>query len=75
MKAPGITKNVCGTDRKMSIYGGLALLGVGFCQTKKERNIAGKVIMGEGADILLSAITRFCPINKTLGINTCRTKV
>lgn len=72
MKALGLTKNVCGADRKMRIYGGLALLG--FYQTKKERDTAGKAMMVIGGDLLLSAITRFCPINKTLGINSCRSK-
>lgn len=57
MKILGFTKNVCGTDRKMRIFGGLALLGIGFYQTKKERGMAGKVMMVIDGDILLSAIT------------------
>lgn len=68
MKSLGITKNVCGTDRKIRVYGGLALLGLGFYQTKKERDTAGKVMMVIGGDILLSLLPGFAPSKSPLAL-------
>jgi hypothetical protein len=61
--------NVGGTDRTIRLAAGVTALGLGLFGPMSR---TGRIIaLTVGASALFSGITRYCPINQALGINTC----
>ncbi|CAN5797909.1 hypothetical protein BH23GEM3_BH23GEM3_02110 [soil metagenome] len=64
-------ENVGTTDRVLRSIVGPAFLALGYTRLHgNEGSLAGLAAIAGGALILESAITRTCPVNAMLGINT-----
>lgn len=62
--------NVGSTERNIRLAGGLAVIGLGlFAPFNKAGRIAAVSI---GAAEVITGLTRYCPVNHALGINTCK---
>ena len=64
-------KNVGGTDRKVRVAAGLALLGAAAL-APLGRRVKGMLAVA-GAESLVTAATGYCAMNQALGVNTART--
>lgn len=66
-------RNVCGADRTIRIVLGLifATLGLFFVGSA----VAKGIFFALAAIAFLTALTGFCPLNKLLGLNTCKRPV
>ncbi|MEJ2686058.1 MAG: DUF2892 domain-containing protein [Gammaproteobacteria bacterium] len=61
--------NVGGADRIVRVLVGIALLVIGFVVPMGGGwQIAAFAV---GAILLVTALVRFCPLNRLVGINTC----
>lgn len=61
--------NVGGADRIVRVLVGIALLVIGFVVPMSGAwQVAAFVV---GAVLLVTALVRFCPLNRLVGINTC----
>lgn len=66
-------ENVGKEDQILRSFGGTALLALGYTKLGgKNGKILGLGAMIIGALILESAVTKVCPVNAALGINTKR---
>ncbi len=61
--------NVGGWDRRVRLAAGAAALGIGLFGRLSSRRRA--LVLGIGAIPLGTGLTRYCPLNGALGINTC----
>lgn len=66
-------ENVGGADRMMRAVAGPALLAMGYARWGgREGDVLGLLAMLGGALITETAITRVCPLNEALGVDTAR---
>jgi hypothetical protein len=65
-------KNVGGMDRYARLVSGVLLLAAAFLNIVSGAVLWGAVVVG--VIMLATGLTQFCPINKALGINTCKVK-
>ncbi len=66
-------ENVGGADRTMRAVVGPALLALGYTRLGGSRGApAGLLAMLGGALIAETAITRVCPLNELVGVDTAR---
>ncbi|PKR59682.1 YgaP family membrane protein [Thalassospira lohafexi] len=73
-------KNIGGLDRVFRIVLGLALLAVPFVMVKPDDAIVafgtyGWLMVAAGVVMLVTAVFRFCPMYRVLGIRTCSTRM
>lgn len=67
-------KNVCGLDRLVRLVLGTALLLVGLRSVNRsETNVTLRqvIVLYAAADLLVTGLARWCPMNALLGIDTC----
>lgn len=66
-------RNVCGADRSIRIVLGVifAALGLFFVGSA----IAKGILFALAAIAFITALTGFCPLNKLIGLNTCKRPV
>lgn len=69
-------QNACGVDRLVRIAGGLALLWIGTRRAtgrgdRTAVSLSTVLLAYGGAELLVSGLTRFCPLNAALGRDTC----
>ena len=66
-------ENVGGADRGMRAVVGPALLALGYAKWGGNRgSLPGLLAMLSGALVTETAVTRVCPLNEILGIDTAR---
>lgn len=66
-------ENVGGADRVMRVVAGPALLALGYAWWGgREGEIPGLLAMLGGALITETAVTRVCPLNEVLDVDTAR---
>lgn len=63
-----LKQNVGGIDRTARLIGGSLLLGLGLLRRRGARG--NGLLSAIGAIALETGLTRFCPINRMLGIQT-----
>lgn len=65
-------ENVGGIDRKIRFVIGPTLMGIGIAQLRDRRrgSLGGILSLLAGEALLNSAVTRVCPANALLGIDT-----
>lgn len=61
--------NVGGWDRTWRLTSGAVLLAVGLFGPLRKRGRTAALSLG--ATQLLTGLTRYCPVNQALGIDTC----
>ncbi len=64
--------NVGGWDRNIRLVSGAGLLTAGLLGLVKGR--ARSAALALGTTQLLTGLSRYCPVNQALGINTCSWK-
>ncbi len=65
-----LEQNVGGADKVIRIVVGIVLIAFAVFS---DVDVAWKIVAWVGAAIaLLTAVVGFCPLNRLLGINTCR---
>lgn len=64
--------NVGGKDRQVRSWLGPALMAASYLLGGRRGKLGGLLGMVGGALVTESAITRTCPMNRLLGINTAR---
>ncbi len=62
--------NVGGWDRTLRLASGLGVLGFGLLGPVERRTLRAAAV-GLGAVQLLTGLSRYCPLNQALGVNTC----
>ena len=68
-------ENVGGTDRALRSIAGPALLSLGLTRLgARSGRLAGLLAIVGGALITETAITRVCPLNEALGVDTARAR-
>lgn len=67
-----LSLNVCGLDRGVRIIVGLAFAAVAYFGILT--GVLATVAYIVAAIALLTGIAQICPINRSLGINTCKPK-
>lgn len=66
-------ENVGGADRAMRAVAGPALMALGYARWGgEEGRLPGLLAMLGGALVTETAITRVCPLNEALGVDTAR---
>lgn len=66
-------ENVGGADRRMRMVAGPGLVVLGFTALGGSRGrLPGLLAMLAGALVTETAVTRVCPVNEVLGIDTAR---
>lgn len=66
-------ENVGGADRLMRVVAGPALLALGYSKLGGRGGaLPGLLAMLGGALITETAVTRVCPLNEALGVDTAR---
>jgi uncharacterized membrane protein len=66
-------ENVGGADRLMRVVAGPALLALGYAKLGgRGGTLPGRLAMLGGALITETAVTRVCPLNEALGVDTAR---
>ncbi len=60
--------NVGGWHRTLRLVAGTAALGIGLLGLRGRRRA---LALGLGAVELTTGLSRYCPLNRALGINTC----
>lgn len=64
-------ENVGGADRALRLVAGPALIGLGYTLLEgRNGSTAGLLTMVAGVLTLESAITRVCPVNQLVGLDT-----
>jgi hypothetical protein len=71
MKSDGMTCNVGGKDRAVRAIAATGLVLGAQC-THVPASVRG-VLYALGAVAAFTVLTRYCPMNTLLGVNTCRT--
>ena len=61
--------NVGGADRIVRVLVGITLLVIGFLVPMSGAWQTAAFVVG--AILLITALVRFCPLNRLVGINTC----
>lgn len=65
----GLKCNVGGTERSIRFGAGAALGGIGVLLPSS--NLARYLLLGAAAISIVTATTRYCPLNDLLNRNTC----
>lgn len=67
-----LSLNVCGADRGVRIIVGVALGAVAYFEVVT--GVYATIAYIVGTIAFLTGFAQICPINRSLGINTCRPK-